>query len=633
MDDIFGILKINKELLNGFHLQADRLVDHQTDLAINRDMRRLKEIEDKAMTGTSIKVSKLVIDEVIKKVISCAKNNNQKDVNWSIRELRIVSYYLIKLQDNNRAYEYAINLLKSKWKDLFFNGLSFYCLDSWTLIDPQLRIKTCELLRSMLEKYSGTNRKYIAMKNHANLFDEAGATRLSALLSRKKQDLQEAPSYFCNKPSTLGQSFYSDVIVNFFESNNVVNFQCIEEIFEIHNNERTKKLVLADLVLRIDRSGNEMKRTQLCKFANRILGDITLGTTWAPFSGATEKEAQKLKKAKQLINLWLNKKIIETFFEICAQDRERKMFWLKYLDSNPLDGFQIVGSTITKKLLQADSRVSGMFHRYFTETDSYSAQTSALVLFIKNKMLVEFSDTGALYVYNQNHRKVNLVTKKKQLISSTADLKVTSMDNLIEISAGHFNEEGRMRHAGDWQYRLNRWFHKMVLTSENRSQSVFVNKDDELFHAKPIKKNEAKETSEIVQNKSVEIKKPVSSTVTSTSSSAYTSSKAVHETTNLRFEISSKWFFNDKCRVVASLNGFYVHTRRSQRFTLIQWIKGRQIQGTNIWIKRPNAQGWVHIVHSSFGVESTIGFMKEIPGGFQFKRDLAVTDFIKINTH
>ena len=58
-----------------FHLQADRAVDHQTELAINRDMRTLKEIEERMMTDTTVKVSQQTIDEVIMKVIKNAKEN------------------------------------------------------------------------------------------------------------------------------------------------------------------------------------------------------------------------------------------------------------------------------------------------------------------------------------------------------------------------------------------------------------------------------------------------------------------------------------------------------------------------------------------------------------------------------
>ena len=108
MEDIYALLNINKGILQDFHLQADRAVDHQTELAINRDMRTLKEIEERMMTDTTVKVSQQTIDEVIMKVIKNAKENNQDMSIWSIRELRIVSYYLMKLQGNEGAYQYAL---------------------------------------------------------------------------------------------------------------------------------------------------------------------------------------------------------------------------------------------------------------------------------------------------------------------------------------------------------------------------------------------------------------------------------------------------------------------------------------------------------------------------------------------
>lgn len=168
MEDIYALLNINKGILQDFHLQADRAVDHQTELAINRDMRTLKEIEERMMTDTTVKVSQQTIDEVIMKVIKNAKENNQDMSIWSIRELRIVSYYLMKLQGNEGAYQYALTLLDTNWRDLFFNGLSFYCLDTWNMIDPEFRAQTCELLRKKLQAYKDNNKKYIAMKNHAN---------------------------------------------------------------------------------------------------------------------------------------------------------------------------------------------------------------------------------------------------------------------------------------------------------------------------------------------------------------------------------------------------------------------------------------------------------------------------------
>lgn len=638
MEDIYALLNINKGVLQDFYLQADRAVDHQTKLAINRNERILKEIEERMMTDCAIKVSLQTIDDIIMKVIKNAKEKNRDVSIWSIRELRIVSYYLMKLQGNDGAYLYALALLDESWRDLFFNGLSFYCLDTWNMIERDLRIQTCELLRKKLQAYKGTNKKYIAMKNHANLFDEVGPHRLCALLSQKKQNLNEAPSYFSNKLATIAQSYYSDVIVNFFGANVIMDLDYVEAIFKLHNNDRTKKLVFADLVYRVNEFGDELMRTRLCKFANRMLGDITLASTWAPFIGATEENAQKLKKAKQLVNLWFNQKIIETFFEVCVQDRDRKEFWLNYVEL--VSAFRIVGSTATKRLLQGDSRVRGIFSRHYIETDSLTSQTSALVLFIKNKMIVEFSDTGALYVYDKDHDKAKLVTKRKRQISSTADLKIPSMSNLITVNDwGHIThyEEGRMTHQGYWQDRLNSWMRSVVLSASNTSASFFDDKDDGMFHANPIPKNEYIPKTKpmeltLLDDKPKELRttthRTLQNPIVKPSAQVAFSDKQVESERDVSWSVSSKWVAHDKCRIVGNNKGFYIYTLRGKQYVHIHSLSSGVRPTGSIWVKKPNSNGWQPVVHFVASREIHIGYIKEAGGGLLYKEKLNQQDFI-----
>lgn len=161
---------------------------------------------------------------------------------------------------------------------------------------------------------------------------------------------------------------------------------------------------MANLVEKADDKGDDVERSLLCKFINRVLGDVTLASTWAPFPGATEADAQKLKKAMKLVNMWFTQQIIEVFFDVCVQDQDRRNFWLDYVSY--VSGFKIVGSSSVKHMLQSNQKIGGMFQRHFIETNSRYSQTSALVLFIKDKMIVEFSDYGALYVYNRAHYQV-----------------------------------------------------------------------------------------------------------------------------------------------------------------------------------------------------------------------------------
>lgn len=641
MDDIYALLNINRCLIQDFSLKANNLVDHQTELAINRSVRSLKEVEERMMSDKTVKVSQQTIDEIMQKVINHAKTNNSDMEIWSIRELRIVSYYLMNLQGNDKAYIYALSLLENNWRDMFFNGLSFYCLDTWNMIDPQLRKYTCELLRNKLTAYNDSNKKYMVMKNHANLFDEAGPLRMSAMISKKNMDVREAPSLFGNKIVTICQSYYSDVIVNYCQEKYIMDLGVIEAIFEVHNLERTKKLVLAGLVERINTNGDEMERTKLCKFANRILGDVTLGTTWAPFPGATDKQAQKLRRAKDLVNLWFNQRIIETFFEVCVQDSYRKNFWLGYIDR--LSSFRIVGSTATKRLLQSDNRIGNMFLKYFIETNYSTSQTSALVLFIRNKMLVEFSDMGALYAYNKDHRMVRIVLNRRKSILNINYLKNPSMSNLITINdwgSYNYNSEGRMTHQGDWQSRLKGWMQQMVLSAADTDFNSFESEDNKIFQARPVSKEGVKSDKEAQEpSPKRDLFSPVAdreqTTTPLNSSQKIQNTPLFHKPgklntmeyeTKIEHSIASKWVLNNQCRVVSNENGFYLNVDFGWKYVKICEPTENCLSGS-IWIKRKNLNGWLEIVHVFAKNENTIGFFKQNEDCLVFKKDFRQTEF------
>lgn len=645
MNDAYSLLNINKDILKDFYLQATKVGDHQTEKVINQNVRKLKVIEERMFVDEGIKVSKQSIDEILYKVVEASKSGVNKSDDWTMRELRIVSYYLMKLQNEDNVYNYALNLLDKGWRNMFFNGLVFYVLNSWNMIKPELRKNTCQLIVSKLQQYTDNNRRYLILKNHANFFDEAGPTRMATLLLSKNQDVREAPMTLGNKPSTFSQYYYSDVIVKYYEKANV-DIDNLEEVFEVHDVARTKKLVFANLVEAADKSADVSRQTQISKFINRILGDVTLASTWAPFSGATAAEAQKLKHAMQLVNLWFARRIIETFFEVCVQDKDRKNFWLRYVDY--VSGFKIIGSTLTKRALQSDARVSSMFQRHFIETNSTYSQTAALVLCIKNKVIVEFSDTGALYVYNQGHNQTKFLRNGARYINSTNDLKIPSMHALIEISDWGYNyyyDEGRMTHQGHWATRLSGWMQDKVLSSNNTSSSYFDTKDDETFTAKPLPKEEEIKKPSSVQRSlfddvpeymqsqtSKPTVKPEPKPSPSVAPKINLPKTPVYET-NVSTNVSSKWVFNDKCRVICNRKGFYLNISRGNRYVHLRSLVGGAMATGSIWIKRPTPSGWTPIVHSTSGREIPVGFIKEAGGGILFKIDQNQSEYMNIKLY
>lgn len=628
MSDIYSILNINAGIIKDFHLLAHRVADHQIEKVINKNTRMLKQIEERILVDKGLNVAQQSIDETISKVIRMAPSGDTSMDNWTIRELRIVSYYLMKLRDDNACYRYALDLLDKNWKNMFFNGLVFYLLNSWHSIEPEYRDITSQLLTQKLNTYSESNRRYTLWKNRVNFFDSAGPIRMVALLKAKNMSIAEAPSLLGFKNTSIKQAYYSDVIVKYVESNHITNRDSIEQMLELNNLDRTKKLIFAYLVETEEHIGDGLRRAQLCRFANTQLGDVTLAVSWAPFTGATTAEVQRLKKAMQLVNMWFAQQIIESFFEICVQDKDRKHFWLKYVDK--ISGFKIVGSTAVKRSLQSNSKIGSMFLRHFIETNSYSSQTSALVLFVKNKMIVEFSDTGALYVYNQTHSMVKNIINTRYGIASTNDLKITSMNGLVERNYwgdySVYNEQGKLHHRGDWQGRLSSWINAKLLYANNESVSFLDQEHDDVFTAKPLPAENFKPlTVDHAETQAVKIEELVAEKKTDTFA-------LKPETAGLKYKIASKMLENE-VRVVANAKGFYLSLGKN-RYELIKPFGFGQMPTGNIWIKKASMIGWYEIVHNYHNTDTrSIGFIRITTSEVTYKEDLYITGKTKYNLH
>lgn len=602
MSNIYNLLNINSEILHDFSLQALRVDENQIEKIINKNTRKLKMIEERMFVSKGIKVSQQSIEDVIKKVRKFADKEDISIDNWSIRELRIISYYLMKLRNNHKHYYFALSLLESGWRNMFLNGLVFYIMSSWNYIEMELREATSNLIITKLKEYKDKNKRYLLLKNHSNFFDKSGPRRMAALLTAKKIGLIDAPKIIGFKESAFKQSYYSDVIINYIESNNISDLDKIEELFEIHDIDRTKKLVCASLVEKANKNSDDIGRSILCRFINRTLGDVTLTSTWAPFAGASSEEAKRLKKAMKLVYMWFAQQIIEVFFDICVQDKDRKRFWLKYVHN--LSGFKLVGSVATKRLLQGDSRIGSMFLKHFIETNSYKSQTSALVLFIKNKMLVEFSDTGALYVYNQEHSQVKLVTSRRYL-NSTNDLKIPSIQLLVESDYyyTHHNEEGRFHHRGDWQNRLTYWLNNKVLNNSNNHTSFFETKDDDIFKETPLTDKD-----DFYLDDTEEDSNTSSAENNQIENNSATDDDILYEQ-NLRYRISSK-IFNSRYRVVASEKGFYINQLGHSTYAKIKNLNPGEKPSGDIWIKNYSNDNWFEVIHFYFGATINVGYIK-----------------------
>lgn len=620
--DIYNLLNINADKLRDFYLLGNNVIGIHEDRVLKSNLTKLKRIEDNMPVDNEMKVEPKSVDEIIRKVIRLSKNHDYSPDNWSFFELRVVSYYLKNLCSHHNGYLFAIDLLDNNWKDLFFSGIVIFLMNSWHSIEPELKEKTSRLLVSRLQKYSGRNKRYNIFKANANLLEMAGPIRMSALISQKGLNLNDAPRILGFKSSNLKQQYYSDVIIRYVKNNRIKDLDFIEEIFKLNDLDRTKKLVLAHLVGMENDSPDALFRTKLCRFANGILGDITLSATWAPFVGATQEDVDILLRAKRLINIWFTQKSIETFFEICVQDADRKNFWLRYVDK--INAFKIVGSLLVKRNLMSSNKLGGMLMKQFIETNSQVSQTSALVLFINDKMMIEFSDVGALYVYELTHSMVGFV--KKGNVNSTNDLKEMSIGQLMDHD--FYYPYGRMTHRGQWQERLSMWLADQVLNKNVKKFSFTDDNETDIF--KPIPLTSENHTDSFEK----EYKTTENNAGKNTNSQCLSSDNDTQENdvsnvnlkftgkklSGIRYSMSSKII--DDNIVVANDEAYYICNLRKHLFVLLKPMdKGEKALG-NIWLKRTDQYDWKEIIHFNMGNEKTIGFIKINDFKFKFKESL-----------
>ena len=463
MSDIYDLLKINREFLGNFGVHGKHVVDHPNDLLFSQRLRELEKIRNSLDKGNSVPRFSLSVETVIAKA-SRAACGRHEDFSW--QELRLLSWYLVRTDDS--TFRYVLGLLEDNWRNLFLGGLAFYVLNSWNEMAEERRNEVCRLIKVKLPACDGSIRKYKCMQEHADYFGSAGPLRLAKLILARGIPIIDAPGVLGYGPSAITQSFYSDVILNYVKAQKDLSLERVSEILQLHNHDRTNKLVFAYLVGIADSSHDHALQKELCSIVKRILGDVTLKATWAPFPGATEEQKRQLEHARVLVNKWLAGIFIRVFFEICVQNQDRKRYWLRFVEPvNFVDGFRVAGSSsVWEKLMSSsDPVIRENMDSVFIRTRSSSKDTAALVMHIRDKVFIEFSDLGALYVYDYAGRWSYSLRKAEQYkyVDAIEDLKNPSLPSIVETSSTYssaFREEGKLYHIGYWESRLDNWMRR-----------------------------------------------------------------------------------------------------------------------------------------------------------------------------
>lgn len=640
MNSIWDLLNVNRDIFTNFSLQGHDIENNiELDRILKKVTRKLKSIEEE-MQSNSLRpnFNQKSINEIIEKVKEDAAGFKQS---WSIKELRIMTYYMMRFQNNQSLFDYALNLLETNWKDLYINGLMFFLMTSWNTCPNDMRKSVSEMLKHHLNGYGGSIKRYQIIKKQTDLLDSAGPVRLASLTQARGMALEEAPTLLGYKQTSISFPYFSDMIINYFRKKKI-EFEELEHILKKHILDRTRKLIYAHLVEQAENSCDGNLQGAVARSARRILGDINLSITWAPFNGATVEEERQLCRAKDLIVAWGARKTVDAFFDICVQDSRRRKYWLEYI-GNIMD-YRIVGSTSIRTKLMSNSEVAPLLKTCFIKTNSRVSSTAALILFIKNKVFVEFSDVGSLYIYNNTNHVVKDI-KKMRCINSTADLKDISIGRAMEqFNLWSYYDEGYISHRGEWEERFRSWmrnqmsiepgtevkYSNMLETSQNKIIKSIREED-----AKPIPQDITTNLGKSKQLDSEQNIFPNDACVTILKNKeeiCYPGTRVYPEIQGLQ----SEWIFNDICKILADKDGTYIYIKKNKRTYYVAPSLLTKYNGIDIFIG-PNysSQEKYNIYLAILNIESGVTYTKTMGTIEQSGFDIIYTPVNgnKVNIH
>lgn len=445
--DIKDILGFNFKK-DGYSISAAPALD---DTAIKRNMARLHKCTQDLLEGDSTfsyedcRKALEIIREAYKNAVPA------QQVLIEHRLLRSLSYNL-GLEQEYDFIKYVIRVFETNWSIAFAKGLIHSLLHDWEAATEEARIALSSSIVNKLRESEAKSARLLL--DISPYIQEGGPRRLGTFLRKQNLPFKSAVSLFYLPDSKLGYSFFSEVIVSYFEKMGSKEIPEATRVLKLHNNVTTDKRLLPLMIINNERNLSQ----DLVDFAISRIGDPSIDSKWAPFKNATVKETENLEKGRRIILAFLSAQVINIFFKKLCDDPARKKFWLKH--TKKISDFKVYGPSAGYATMSC-AVDAAVLRRHYITLQSRS-NTSALVMYFGQYAIIEFSDVGALYVYKQDSSLYKSVFNSH--IEKVDDLKISSLGTLVDEQQyrTYYQEEGRMVHIGHWERRMESWLRRTI---------------------------------------------------------------------------------------------------------------------------------------------------------------------------
>ena len=450
---------------------AERVIRSETKKHLRESILRINEISNRSLSGGPSPDPMLLKD-----IYVLFKKNKHKDhaelvTLFSKRDARLLVWALDYHVERDEApivftddIKPALKVISDRWRDSFIISLWHTLLKNWDtfLVHKKERKIFIEFLVKKCKEYKGSRKDILNFSSNLSLIvDRDSPSKYAKQLIDNNIHINKAHELINQKVNILFYEYFSNVVLKYVShlNHNNIEDETLNEIYdflEYQNSFKTKLLVCSRI---INSTKFSLYKNDIKTHTIDLIGDPIRTDLWT-HNNLTIEQEDSVERARMKLNAMLNQEFIKVFFEKLVQDKRRKKYWLKFIDK--IEDIKFIGNRSNYRYLKNIENISKFVDSRYKTTGG-NQSTCALVIYSQNFVFVEFTDTGALYIYKQNNFKVNL-----NAVSSMSDLKTWPTSLMACRNSDHgyimLSEEGRIIHQGDWEIRFDAWMKKYYKT-------------------------------------------------------------------------------------------------------------------------------------------------------------------------
>lgn len=375
----------------------------------------------------------------------------------STRNLRILCHFLDSRElSEPTLYESEIfvpflQVLEGHWRDSFLTPLVLLILRKYGVSDVRRqgdRILSA-LVRKHLLSYSGSRPVPIAARKHPELTKDPDPSAFAEKIRNHGEEWFDACESAGIPARMLGAPFFGIALMEYARSSDSAAAYLEDAFLDRLEALSGPELVKSLIALMVERHGKDAAlEARLTSLAFKRIGDPMVFSRWRCGAGPYTRYNEILEAARLRVSTWINKQVLDYFFEKAEMDGGRKQFWSKYAHKMHQIRFAMHWSSFSGPRTfgnpDLDQWIRSRWIRVRNETSDIG-----LVMEYGDWAIVEIGTHGnACYIY----RKDNPVLENlKDAIGHLSDLKRTYLKT---FALADYSGEGRLLHYDGWEYKL-----------------------------------------------------------------------------------------------------------------------------------------------------------------------------------